>query len=157
RALRVYLIAAVAITIPLAPGAAWAQQTSVTYSYNGFPLAIMPNYRDFINIADVGVSQGVKITKVNARVQLQHPNSGDLRRYLVPPEGTRTILLEHDCGVANVDTTFDDAAQSAWKDFCPVEAGRGPFRADQPLANFNGDFSSFGVWRLAMENDRSDS
>ena len=38
-----------------------------------------------------------------------------------------------------------------------MEAGRGPFRPDQPLSNFNGDDSSFGVWRLAVENNASNS
>jgi len=97
------------------------------------------------------------VTKVTARVQILYPNSGDLRVYLYSPQLTQTILLEHNCSVENIDTTFDDSASSLWKDTCPTEAGRGPFRPDQPLSNFNGDSSSFGVWQLAVQNDKSDS
>jgi uncharacterized protein (TIGR03437 family) len=57
----------------------------------------------------------------------------------------------------NVDTTFDDAAPSKYADFCPAEAGRGPFRANEPLSNFNSADSSIGTWRLAVENNGSDS
>ncbi len=59
--------------------------------------------------------------------------------------------------MVNVDTTFDDSAPSPWKDFCPSQAGQGPFRPDQPLSNFNSDDSSFGTWSLWVENDSSDS
>ena len=99
------------------------------------------------------------MSKVTAQVQIQYPNSADLKVYLFSPNGTRTILLEHDCNVQNVDTTFDDLliGQFSRKDFCPVEAGRGPFPARIfTLANFNGH-SSFGTWSLAVENDESDS
>jgi subtilisin-like proprotein convertase family protein len=71
------------------------------------------------------VPVALKMTKVTVQLQVQYPKSGDLKVFLYSPEGTRTILLEHDCSVQNVDTTFDDAAPSSWKDFCPVEAGRG--------------------------------
>jgi uncharacterized protein (TIGR03437 family) len=110
-----------------------------------------------ITIANIVVPQAIAVTKVTAQVQIEYPNSGDLEVFLFSPYGTRTILLENDCNVANVDTTFDDSAQSSWKDFCPVEAGRGPFRADQPLTNFNKDDSSFGTWRLTVQNDQSNS
>jgi hypothetical protein len=133
------------------------QSVTVTYDYNGLPLPILPDSADVITLATVTVPRALKTTKVTAKVQLQYPNSGDLNVYLFSPEGTRTILLEHDCSVANVDTTFDDAAPSLWRDFCPVEAGRGPFRPDQPLSNFNSDNSAFGVWTLAVENNQSDS
>src|SRR4051812_46903498 len=132
-------------------------QTTVTYSYNGLPLPIFGDAADATSLANVFVPRTIKITKVTAQVQIQYPNSGDLKLYLFSPSGTRTILLEHDCGVANIDTTFDDSAPSQWKDFCPSEAGRGPFRADQPLSNFNSNDSSFGTWVLAVENDESDS
>src|SRR4051812_21127064 len=140
------------------PAIAVSQQSvTATYSYNGLPLSILPDGADVITLATITFPRALKTTKVTAQVQLQYPNSGDLKVYLFSPEGTRTILLEHDCNVANVDTTFDDSAPSAWRDFCPTEAGRGPFRSDQPLSNFNSDGSSFGVWTLAVENDQSDS
>jgi len=132
-------------------------QTTVTYSYNGLPLPILTDAAETITIANIFVPRTLKMTKVTAQVQIQYPNSGDLKVYLFSPMGTRTILTDHDCSVANIDTTFDDAAPSAWKDFCPTEAGRGPFRPDQPLSNFNSDDTSFGTWILSVENDHSDS
>ncbi len=133
------------------------EATTVTYSYGGLPLPIFSDAANIITLANVVVPQAIRMSKVTARVQISYPNTGDLKVYLFSPSGTRTILLSHDCGIANVDTTFDDAAPSSWKDFCPVEAGRGPFRADEPLSNFNSDDSSFGTWRLSVENDTSDS
>ena len=132
-------------------------QTTATYSYNGLPLPIPGDASNTITVANIFVPRSLKMTKVTAQVQIQYPNSGDLKLYLFSPSGTRTILLSHDCSVANVDTTFDDSAPSSWKDFCPVEAGRGPFRPDEPLSNFNNDDSSFGAWQLAVQNDVSDS
>ncbi|SRR5579883_34332 len=132
-------------------------QTTVTYSYNGLPLPIYTDSSNVITIANIFVPRSLQMTKVTAQVQISYPNSGDLNVYLFSPQGTRTILLQHDCSVVNVDTTFDDAAQSAWKSFCPTEAGRGPFQPDQPLANFNSDGSSFGTWSLTVNNDQSQS
>lgn len=132
-------------------------QTTGTYTYNGLPLPIYTDASNLITVAYIVVPNALTMSKVTAQVQIQYPNTGDLKVYLYSPSGTRTILLEHNCSVQNVDTTFDDAATSNWKDFCPVEAGRGPFRADEPLSNFNKDGSSFGTWRLAVENDESDS
>ena len=138
--------------------AAWAQQAvTVTYTYSGLPLPIFTDSADVISVAEIVIPRAIRMTKVTAQVNLQYPNTGDLRVYLYSPQGTRTILMEHNCSIANVDTTFDDAAPTAWKDFCPTEAGRGPFRGDQPLSNFNSDTSSFGIWRLAVDNDVSNS
>lgn len=148
---------AVVLCLSASHGTFAQQPVTATYSYNGLPLPIFTDAANVITFANVFVPKALKTAKVTAQVQIQYPNSGDLKVYLFSPEGTRTILLEHDCSVQNVDTTFDDSAGSRWKDFCPVEAGRGPFRADEPLSNFNSDNSSFGTWRLAVENDQSDS
>jgi uncharacterized protein (TIGR03437 family) len=138
--------------------AAFAQQTvTVTYTYSALPAPIFPDYSNIVTIAGIFVPQAIKMSKVTVQVQLAYPNSGDLQVFLYSPQGTRSILLQHDCGVQNVDTTFDDSAPSYWKDFCPVEAGRGPYKSDQPLSNVYGDASSYGTWRLAVENDTSDS
>ena len=136
---------------------ALAQPVTVTYSYNGLPLPILPDSADTITIAQITVLRALTISKVTVQLQIQYPNTGDIYVYLFSPQGTRTILTAHDCNVANIDTTFDDSASSSWKSFCPAEAGRGPFQADQPLSNFNSDASSYGVWRLAVENNSSDS
>lgn len=133
-------------------------QTTVTYGYSGLPQPIFSNAADMITYVNVFVPQGIKMSAVTARVKIEYPRTGDLRVYLFSPTGIRTILTEHDCGdLANIDTTFSDSGPSAWGDFCPVEPERGPFRPDEPLSNFYGDDSAFGTWRLAVENDTSDS
>jgi uncharacterized protein (TIGR03437 family) len=133
------------------------QQETVTYTYNGLPLFIAGDDADVISIAEIFVPRALTINTVTASLQLDYPNSGDLKVYLFSPGGVRTKLLENDCSVNGIDTTFDDAAPSSWDSFCPTELGRGPFRAEEPLANFRDDPSSIGTWRLAIENDRSDS
>jgi uncharacterized protein (TIGR03437 family) len=136
---------------------AFAQSVTFTYGYSGLPIPIFSDAANIISVANVFVPRAVQIQKVTVQVQISYPNSGDLKLYLYSPQLTRTILLQNDCGVANVDTTFDDAAGSQWKSFCPVEAGRGPFQPDQPLSNFNSDYSSYGTWQLAVVNDQSNS
>ena len=144
--------------ILMAGFSAFAQQAvTVTYTYSGLPLPILIDSADVISIAQITVPRALKMTKVTTQIQIQYPNTNDLNVYLYSPEGTRTKLLERNCNVANVDTTFDDAAPTKWGDFCPTEAGRGPYRGNEPLSNFNSDGSSFGVWRLAVENTGSDS
>jgi uncharacterized protein (TIGR03437 family) len=133
------------------------QTTTTTFTWTGFPAPIYGSSSNLITVAQIPVQQALSISKVTAGVQISYPNTADLNIYLYSPQGTRTILLQHDCGIPNVSTTFDDAAPSLWKDFCPTEAGRGPFRPDQPLSNFNGDNSSFGIWYLAVQNDQSNS
>ena len=145
------------VTGTVLSGCLMAQSSTVTYSYNGVPAPIFSDAANIITIVGIFVPQPMTISKVTVRLQIQYPNSGDLQIYLYSPAGTRTILLENDCGVQNVDTTFDDAAASTWKSFCPVEAGRGPFQSDQPLSNFNSDYSAFGTWRLAVQNTESNS
>lgn len=141
----------------LATSQAFAQSVTFTYGYSGLPVPIFTDAANIISIANVFVPRAIQIQKVTVQVQISYPNSGDLKLYLYSPQLTRTILLQNDCGVANIDTTFDDSASSQWKAFCPVEAGRGPFQPDQPLSNFNSDFSSYGTWQLAVVNDQSDS
>ena len=130
---------------------------TVTYSYSGLPLPIFTSSANLITIAGITVPRALVITHVSVQVQIQYPKSGDLKIYFYSPQGTRSILLEHDCSVANIDTTFDDGAPTLWKDSCPVEAGRGPFRSDQPLSNSYSDNSAFGLWTLAVTNDQSQS
>jgi uncharacterized protein (TIGR03437 family) len=135
-----------------------AQESTVTASYNGYPITILPDYYDVVSVAFINVPRALKITKVTAKVQIAYPEVGDLNLFLYSPDGTRVKLLEHTCGsLRNVDTTFDDAAQSRFSETCPVEAGRGPFRGNEPLSNFNSADSSIGIWTLAVENNSSDS
>ncbi|MGA7239238.1 MAG: proprotein convertase P-domain-containing protein [Bryobacteraceae bacterium] len=131
------------------------QPVTVTYTYSNLPLRIFPSSSNTVTVATIVMPRAIKMTKVTAQLQIQYPDSGDLKVYLYSPQLTRTILLQNDCDVANVDTTFDDSAQSSWSEVCPVQAGLGPFQADEPLANFNTDNSSYGLWELTVQNDRS--
>jgi uncharacterized protein (TIGR03437 family) len=141
-----------ALSLLLIPGAQ-AQTETVTYSYNGGPLQIYTNDANIASLATITVPRALKITNVTVRVQVQYSGVGDLNLYLFSPLTTRTKLLERNCGnLVNVDTTFDDAAQSKYADFCPAEAGRGPFRGNEPLSNFK-DQVSLGNWTLAVENN----
>lgn len=136
--------------------ATYAQET-VTYSYNGLPLFIFGDGADTTTVATITVPRPLTISNVTAKVQIDYPNTGDLKVYLFSPTGIRVRLAENNCSVNGIDTTFDDAAASRWGEFCPTELGRAPFRGNEPMSNFRSDPSSIGTWRLAVENDQSDS
>jgi uncharacterized protein (TIGR03437 family) len=134
---------------------AFAQTQTLTYTYTGLPLPIYPNDWNVISVASITFPRSIIVSKVTATVQVQYNGVGDLNLFLYSPLGTRTKLLERNCGsLQNIDTTFDDSAPNAFSDFCPTEAGRGPFRGNEPLANSNGQ-NAFGTWRLAVENNAS--
>jgi uncharacterized protein (TIGR03437 family) len=138
---------------PLALG----QTTTVSYSYNGLPLRIFQDSADTWTYIRIFVPRALVISSVTAGVQVQYSGVGDLNVYMFSPQATRTKLLERNCGsLVNIDTTFDDSAPNKFADFCPSEAGRGPFRGNEPLGNFNGQ-NSYGYWTIGVENNGSDS
>jgi uncharacterized protein (TIGR03437 family) len=142
----------------LATISAQVPATPVTYSYTyaGYAAPIFVDDADVVTFVTITVPRAFIVQKVTASVQIDYPEVGDLNVYMYSPIWTRVKLLERNCGsLRNVDTTFDDSAQSRYSEFCPSEAGRGPFRANEPLSNFNGQ-SALGVWRLAVENNGSD-
>lgn len=146
------LVLAAALVTSMAMG----QTTeTVTYSYNGNAVPIFADEADIISIATIYVPKALKISKVTAKVQIAFDGVGDLNVFLYSPALTRTKLLERNCGsLRNVDTSFDDAAAEKFSDFCPAEAGRGPYRGNEPLSNFN-DQIALGTFRLAVENSGS--
>src|SRR6187431_988875 len=103
-------------------GSSWGQaQETVTASYNGYPVAILPDDYDTISVVFVTVPKAFKISKVTAKVAIDYPDVNDLNIYLYSPDGTRTKLLEHNCSnLRNVNTTFDDAASSQFNAACPA-------------------------------------
>ena len=134
-----------------------AQTVNVSYSYNDHPLIILPAAANVATVAQIAVPAGLTISNVTVQVNIQYPNVGDLVVALFSAQGTRTVLLSNNCnGLANVNTTFNDAAPSKFSDFCPQEAGRGPFRGEQPLANSRGEFAG-GYWQLVVQNTRSNA
>jgi uncharacterized protein (TIGR03437 family) len=129
-------------------------QTTATYGYSGAPLPIIysPSTGTVMNIS---VPAALSISTVTTTVNINYPSVGDLNVFLFGPDGTRTKLVERNCGgtatATLVNTTFDDSAQSKYSDFCPVQSGR-TFYGNEPLANFKGKVSS-GVWSLAVQNN----
>jgi uncharacterized protein (TIGR03437 family) len=108
-------------------------------------------------VAEIYVPDNVIISNVTVQLQVTYPSVGDLKVYLYSARGTRTVLLSENCGrLGNVNTTFDDTAQTKFSDFCPVEAGRGPFRANEPLANSKGEDAG-GYWDVVVQNTGSNS
>ena len=144
-------LAVLALLVPVA----LSQTQTITYSYGGLPLPIFPDDWNTISIASIDVPRNIQVSKVTVSVQVQFSGVGDLNLFLWSPIGTRTKLLERNCGsLVNIDTTFDDGATTRYADFCPATAGQGPFRGNEPLGNSNGQ-SSFGRWRLGVENNGS--
>lgn len=134
-----------------------SQPQTNTYTYSGTPISIPPPGTGVTAVAEINVPDNLVISAVTAQVQIGYPRVGDLKLFLYSARGTRTILLNNDCGnLANVNTSFSDTAQSKFSDFCPVEAGRGPFRADEPLANSKGEDSA-GNWDLVVQNTGNNS
>jgi uncharacterized protein (TIGR03437 family) len=134
-------------------------QTSIetfTYSTNGRTLPIFRDYADVITLAYITVPRSLNIQKVTATVDIDYPRPGDINLYLYSPEGTRTKLLERNCGNDGSlrRITFDDAAPNRYSDACPGTPG-GSFRANEPLANSTGQ-NAAGIWVLAIENNGSD-
>jgi uncharacterized protein (TIGR03437 family) len=138
--------------------AAHAQSNLVTYTYtfSNLPVRIFPASANVSSTAVIVLPRAVTMTQVTAQVQIQYPNSGDLKVSLLSPQLTQVALLQHDCSVQNIDTTFSDSAATFWRNTCPA-AGGGPYKPDQPLSTFNNDFSSFGVWQLVVQNDTSNT
>jgi uncharacterized protein (TIGR03437 family) len=142
------------VLMALAP-AAFAQTQTYTASYDGVPVLIPPNSNNVYAAVRVLMPKSLIIQKVTVTMQVTYPNLLDLNVFIYSPQGTRTKLLEHNCsGLANIDTTFDDAAPNRFASFCPAEAGRGPFSGNEPLANSFGQ-NSLGYWRLAVQNNTS--
>src|SRR3954453_22117452 len=130
-----------------------AQTQTVTYTYTGVPVPVYPDDWNTIAVARIFVPRGIAISNVTASVQVQFSGVGNLNVYLYSAAGTRTKLLERNCGnLQNIDTTFDDAAPTKYSDTCPTGTGGGPFRGNEPLSNSNGQIA-LGNWRLAIENN----
>ena len=133
----------------------FGQAQTFTYGYNGLPLPIYPDDWDTITVISIFVPRSMTISKVTASVQVQYNGVGDLNVFLYSPIGTRTKLLERNCGsLANINTTFDDSASSMFNSACPSASTAGTTRGNEPLANSNGE-NAFGNWRLAIENNGS--
>jgi uncharacterized protein (TIGR03437 family) len=136
---------------------AQAQQQTATYSYTGSPIPIPIDSADTAAVAEIFVPNPIIVGDVTVRVFIEYPAVGDLEIVLISARGEEVVLLDNDCGnLANVNTTFSDAAPTEFDDFCPVEPGRGPFQPDDELSDIDGELAS-GYWTLWVVNNRSNS
>jgi uncharacterized protein (TIGR03437 family) len=136
---------------------AFAQTQTTSVSYSGNPLYIAPATANVSTVGQIYVAAGLTVTSVTVQLNVQYPTVSDLVVYLFSARGTRTALLQNECGgLANVNTTFDDTAPTKYSSFCPQEAGRGPFRGDEPLSNSKGEFAA-GYWQIVVQNTKSNS
>jgi uncharacterized protein (TIGR03437 family) len=159
--MRLYLCLAVLSCLVASSTIGHAQTTTSpnvsTFSYTGAAITIPPANTGISAVAQIYVPSNETIDAVTAQVQITYPNISDLQVYLFSPEGMRTILLQNNCNnVANINTTFDDNAQTMFDNFCPVQAGRGPFKPNQPLGNSKGE-NAAGYWNLVVTNTNSNT
>jgi uncharacterized protein (TIGR03437 family) len=148
------LLLFLAVMAPLTFG---QTSSTVTYSYSGLPIRIFPDSWDTVSAIRLFVPRAITIQKVTATVQVQYSGVGDLNVFLYSAQGTRSKLLERNCGsLVNINATFDDSAPQMFNSACPSAATLGTFRGNEPLGNANGQ-NSYGYWRLAVENNGSDS
>jgi uncharacterized protein (TIGR03437 family) len=137
----------------LAWGLMFAQDT-VTYTYSGAPVFIFTDAANVVSIAAIRVDRVFTVQKATINVNVAYHPVGDINLYAYAPDGTRTKLVERNCGDQGtlVNITFADSASSRYADVCPAQSGS--FQGNEPLSNFNGK-SSYGSWRLAVENNGS--
>src|SRR5689334_16434191 len=102
-----------------------SQTVTKTYSYSGSAVSIPLSGTGVSAVAEIYIPDNLIISSVSLQVQITYPAVGDLKASLFSANGTRTVLVSNSCGkLANINTTFDDTAQSKFSDFCPVEPGR---------------------------------
>lgn len=139
-------------------GLAVAQTTTATYSYQGPSLPILYNSADAGTVMNLNVPAAISISNVTVNVNIDYPTVGDLNVFVFGPDGTRTILVERNCGSQStlVNITFSDAGGSMYSQFCPAQSSPPSYRGNQPLANYNGKVSA-GNWSLFVENNGSNT
>jgi len=140
-----------------APMAFAQTQQTLTYTYSGLPIPIYPDDWNTISAISMFVPRSLSVSKVTVSLTVQYNGVGDLNLFFYSAGGTRTKLLERNCGsLANINTTFDDSAPATFNSACPQAGSGGPYRGNEPLSNSNGQ-NSFGYWRIAIENNGSNS
>jgi uncharacterized protein (TIGR03437 family) len=141
------------LTLLAAAPLVFAQET-FTYTYGGLPLPIFPDDANVWSYANIFVPRSIQVSSVTVYAQVQYGGVGDLNLYLYSANGTRTKLLERNCGgLQNIDTTFDDSASAMFSSVCP-QPGSGSFKANEPLANSKNE-NALGFWSLGVENNGS--
>src|SRR4051794_37684437 len=87
--------------------AAFAQPQTFTYTYSGLSLPVYPDDWNTVTVISLFAGRSMQISRVTASVHVQYSGVGDLNVFMWSPAGTRTKLLERNCGgLVNIDTTF---------------------------------------------------
>jgi subtilisin-like proprotein convertase family protein len=103
-------------------------------------------------VSTLTVPQDVRIGNLAVRLNLSMPQDGQLRIYLVGPDGTKVELVNHRGGSGHDfrNTLLEDQAHT------PLWSGRAPFdgtfRPDAPLSHFDGK-NAHGTWKLVVIHD----
>jgi uncharacterized protein (TIGR03437 family) len=144
------------LALGLLASTAFSQTQTFTYSYSGLPLPIYPDDWNTVTVITLLVPRSLAISRVTASVTAQYSGVGDINLFLFSAAGTRTKLLERNCGgLQNINATFDDSAATNFRDTCPSAATQGTYRGNEPLSNSVNE-NAFGFWRIAVENNGSD-
>jgi uncharacterized protein (TIGR03437 family) len=144
----------VLLTLLAAAPLVFAQET-FTFTYNGLPLPIFPDDANVWSYANIFVPRSIQVSSVTVYAQVSYSGVGDLNLYFYSANGTRTKLLERNCGgLQNIDTTFDDSASATFSSACPQAASGGPYKGNEPLANSKNE-NALGYWTLGVENNGS--
>lgn len=119
------------------------------------PMGMIPDDGTWLELV-LDVPAGVTTTNMRTSVRIQHPRIADLRVELVAPdERTSALLLDSpSCNGANVQATFDDAAELSVDEACsddPKAALLGPMRPVQPLAVF-ASIPGDGTWTVRLRD-----
>jgi uncharacterized protein (TIGR03437 family) len=144
------------LALGLLASTAFSQSQTFTYSYSGLPLPIYPDDWNTVTVISLMVPRSLAISRVTASVTAQYSGVGDINLFLFSAAGTRSKLLERNCGgLQNINATFDDSAPTNFRDTCPSAATQGSYRGNEPLSNSVNE-NAFGLWRIAIENNGSD-
>ncbi|MBK9358773.1 MAG: M20/M25/M40 family metallo-hydrolase [Bacteroidales bacterium] len=112
------------------------------------PIAIndLQNTYDQIEISATG-----NILDLNVKVDISHPETGDLRLILTGPDATSLMLSDRNGGEGDnyTNTVFDDQAEHSISEGIPPYTGR--FRPEFPLEVFNGKPVS-GTWQIRVND-----
>jgi subtilisin family serine protease/subtilisin-like proprotein convertase family protein len=102
-------------------------------------------------ISTLVVTEHIRISDLNVKVNITHGYASDLALTLVAPTGARVVLVYRRGGNGDgfIGTTFDDAAgRHISEGYAPFS---GSFRPETLLSAFDG-LDARGVWRLIIDD-----
>lgn len=102
-------------------------------------------------VSHLVINEDVRVTDINIRISARHTAVGDLRLWLVSPDGTAVMLMNRRGGsLDNLNnTTFDD--ESTRLVSTSTNPTTGTFRPESSLSVFDGKLAK-GTWRLIVDD-----